>query len=161
MTANTKPKRIGSSERRAAARSPTGIAKSVRIKAPPSKVFGAVSTREGMRGWWCRDTSGSDSKGGRLNLEFGGGHAAQISLAKTDEPRYVEWDVLGHRVWSEWRGTRLYFELEPDEKGGTRVHFRHGELDPKCECYGPCSGAWAYLMGSLKDFLEQGKGGPV
>jgi uncharacterized protein YndB with AHSA1/START domain len=138
-----------------------GIAKTVVVNAPAEAVFESVSTADGFRGWWCKNVSGSNAKGGELVLKFPRGHVARVSLANSVKPTKIEWAVKDHNAMKEWIGTRIVFEIQP--KGGDRseVSFLHAGLTPQCECYGPCDGAWGYLMGSLKDFVENGKGGPA
>jgi uncharacterized protein YndB with AHSA1/START domain len=138
-----------------------GIAKTVVVNAPTGAVYRTVSTADGFRAWWCKNIAGSDAKGAELVLKFPGGHVARVSMAKSIKPSRVEWTVIGHNAMTEWIGTSLVFSISPTESGKSKLEFVHAGLTPKCECYGPCDGAWSYLMGSLKDFVETGKGGPV
>jgi uncharacterized protein YndB with AHSA1/START domain len=140
---------------------PLGIEKSAEINAPPQAVFDAVSTPEGIRGWWCKNVTGSGAKGGELVLKFPGGHVATVSLAKSAKPSKVEWAVKDHNAMKEWIGTKILFEIQSKGRDRSEVNFLHDGLTPNCECYGPCDGAWGYLMGSLKDFAEKGQGGPA
>jgi len=39
-------------------------------KAPLSKVYAAVSTVEGVAGWWTPETSGSSKVGGTIKVRF-------------------------------------------------------------------------------------------
>lgn len=146
---------------RATDREPLGIEKSVEINSPAKAVFDAVSTAEGLRGWWCKNTTGSDAEGGELKLRFGGGHSARISPAKATSPNQVGWNVLEHRPMREWDGTYFLFSVKENGRGRTTLRFLHAGLGPDCDCYAACSGAWDYLMGSVKDLLEKGKGGAV
>jgi uncharacterized protein YndB with AHSA1/START domain len=139
-----------------------GIAKTVVVNAPVEEVYRSVSTAEGFRGWWCKEVTGSEGKGGELVLKFSrSGHVAKLSLAETAEPTRVEWTVEDHNAMKEWVGTRIQFEIQSKGASRSEVNFLHAGLTPKCECYGPCDGAWGYLMGSLKEQLEGGKGTPA
>jgi uncharacterized protein YndB with AHSA1/START domain len=40
------------------------------IKAPVSKVYEAVSTAEGIAGWWSRETTGESRLGGAITSVF-------------------------------------------------------------------------------------------
>jgi uncharacterized protein YndB with AHSA1/START domain len=142
-------------------RHPLGIEKSVEIDAPAKAVFDAVSTADGLRGWWCKDTTGSDAKGGELKLRFGGGHSTRISLAKATAPTRVGWNVLDHRPMREWDGTYFQFSIEKGDRERTTLRFLHAGLGPECECYAACGDAWDYLMGSIKNLVEKGEGGAV
>jgi uncharacterized protein YndB with AHSA1/START domain len=138
-----------------------GISKAVDIHATPDVVYRAVSTENGLRGWWCKNVTLEDGPGGILTLRFPSGHVARIRLAKGKASSRVEWDVLGHNAMPEWIGTKLVFAIEQNGQKSSRLQFQHSGLDPGCECYGACNDAWGYLMGSLKALLENGKGTPV
>jgi len=40
------------------------------IKAPAGKVYAAVSTIQGLAGWWTEEVTGTSEKGGVIKLEF-------------------------------------------------------------------------------------------
>jgi len=42
----------------------------VGIKAPVSKVYAALSTVEGVAGWWTKDTTGVSKPGGTIEVRF-------------------------------------------------------------------------------------------
>jgi uncharacterized protein YndB with AHSA1/START domain len=42
----------------------------VGIQAPVSKVYAALSTVEGVAGWWTKDTTGVSKSGGNINVRF-------------------------------------------------------------------------------------------
>jgi uncharacterized protein YndB with AHSA1/START domain len=138
-----------------------GIAKTVVVDAPVEAVYRSVSTTDGFRGWWAKNIQGSDAKGGKLVLRFPGGHVATVSLAWAADPSGVEWAVTDHNEMKEWIGTSIIFAISATGTGKSRLDFLHAGLGPECECYEDCEGAWGYLMGSLKDFVEKGRGGPV
>lgn len=43
---------------------------------------------------------------------------------------------------------------------GSKVIFTHQGLVPELECFDVCQTGWDYFLGSLKDYLETGKGNP-
>jgi uncharacterized protein YndB with AHSA1/START domain len=137
-----------------------GIAKSIHAKASADEVFRQVSTAEGFRHWWCKNVSGSDAPGGELVLKFTN-EFWRVSLAKAQSPSRAEWAVLENSEKKELAGTTVIFDIEPKGAHLSEVRVLHAGLTPSCTCYGPCDGAWTYLMGSLKNYLETGKGGAV
>jgi uncharacterized protein YndB with AHSA1/START domain len=139
-----------------------GISKTVEIRVPPDALYRAVSTVDGLRGWWCSSIAKENGSEGILTLRFAkSGHVASISFAKGKAASRAEWDVLGHNAMPEWIGTKLVFDIEQEGPGGSRLRFQHVGLNPECECYDACNDAWGYLMGSVKAFLESGKGTPA
>jgi hypothetical protein len=123
-------------------------------------VFGSVSTADGFRGWWCKQITGSDAKGGKLVLKFPSGHVATLSLTKSAKPSVVEWTVQDHNAMKEWIGTKLLFEIQPAGSNRSDITFLH-TLAVECDCFDASVNAWNYLMKSLKVFLESGTGTPV
>jgi len=132
----------------------------VTVKAPVESVFAAVSTVEGLSGWWTTDSGGSPEPGGELRFAFTDG-AAVMRVAERDRPRSVWWTCLGHTGQPEWAGTRVSFELTQAGPGVTRLAFTHHGLAPSLGCYDQCSARWSYLMGSLAAYAETGTGTPV
>jgi uncharacterized protein YndB with AHSA1/START domain len=139
-----------------------GISKAVDIHVTPDATYRAVSTADGLRGWWCNDIMKENGSERTLTLRFPrSGHVARIHFAQGTAPSRAEWDVLEHNAMREWIGTRLVFEIERTGPNNSRLRFQHVGLNPSCECYGACNDAWGYLMGSVKAFLESGKGTPA
>ena len=61
---------------------------------------------------------------------------------------------------TEWIGTKLIFDISR-ENGKTKMQFTHEGLTPVYECYEVCHDAWtSYILGSLKELIETGKGRP-
>src|SRR5262249_33676746 len=50
----------------------------VGIKAPPAKVYAALSTIDGIAGWWTKETTGVSKPGGRIDLQFSGPNGQRI-----------------------------------------------------------------------------------
>ena len=46
------------------------IAHRVGIKAPADKVYAALTTLDGLAGWWTRDTTGRAQPGGAIDFRF-------------------------------------------------------------------------------------------
>jgi uncharacterized protein YndB with AHSA1/START domain len=155
----------GSKQAAAAANSRTekdemGIAKVVDIHVTPDAVYQAISTADGLRGWWAKDLTMEDGSEGVLLVRWPSGHHARVRLAKGKAPSRAEWDVLEHRPMSEWDGTKLVFDIEKMGPSSSRLRFQHVGLTPDCDCHEACNGGWEYLMTSVKDYSEKGKGGP-
>ena len=47
------------------------IVHSFEVKSPAENVYKAISTLQGLSGWWTKDTSGNPSKGGEIRFGFG------------------------------------------------------------------------------------------
>jgi len=59
----------------------------------------------------------------------------------------------------EWQGSTIKWEILENETG-SKITLTHEGLIPALECYEICEAGWGYFLGSLKDYLETGKGNP-
>lgn len=135
----------------------------VGIQAPPSKVFAALTTLDGLAGWWTHDTAGSTQPGGHIDFRFHneggddiGGFVMDV-LEQADD-RAVRWRVKDGPP--EWVGTDIDFQLLHDD-GFTIVHFGHRRWREESEFMAHCSTKWATFLLSLRDFVETGRGRPA
>jgi uncharacterized protein YndB with AHSA1/START domain len=132
------------------------------IKAPIANVYAAVSTVEGVAGWWTRETSGSSAKGGSMMVRFtdpGGKEVGKMEfeLAKLDPNKEVRWRFKTGP--EEWIGTEVTFDLSQDGDM-TLIIFGHRGWKEQIEFMAHCSMKWAVFLLSLRELVETGKGRP-
>ena len=135
----------------------------VGIKAPPSKVYAALSTIEGVAGWWTRETSGVSKPGGTIDFQFSSPSGERIGcmsmeVLALDRDKAVRWRCKGGP--EEWIGTDVDFKLAQDGEY-TIVHFGHRNWREAVEFTEHCSMKWATFLLSLKELVETGKGRPA
>ena len=126
----------------------------VSVKASAEATYKALSTREGLAGWWTSDTRGQTHEGGIIEFHFGKGHV-DMKVVELAPQRQVMWQVVGGP--DEWLGTKIAFELVPDN-GKTKVLFKHQGWKQPTEFTHHCSTKWATFLVSLKALVETGKG---
>ena len=131
----------------------------VGIKAPVSDVFAAVSTVDGVAGWWTKETTGS---GNEIDVRFltpSGKEIGTMALEVTEvEPnRKVQWRFKTGP--EEWLGTDATFDLYQDGEN-TILVFGHRNWREPVEFMAHCSMKWATFMLSLKELVETGRGKP-
>ncbi len=124
--------------------------------APKDIVYRALTTCEGLAGWWTTDTTGDNHVGGVVQFRFGGG-GFDMELLELDPGRRVRWLVVDGP--QEWIGTRIDWDLKEDEHG-TVVMFRHQDWKEPVEFMHHCSTKWATFLMSLKSLIETGEGAP-
>ena len=134
----------------------------VGIKASLQKVYEALSTTEGISGWWSEQTSGTSEIGGRILLRFLSPEGKEIGSmtmeVKALEPqKKVQWTFIEGP--DEWIGTDVTFDLH-QEDDYTIVLFGHRNWKEAVEFTAHCSMKWGIFMLSLKEFVETGKGKP-
>ncbi len=132
----------------------------LRIGAPRPAVYAALTTLEGLAGWWS-PVAGGAVTGGELRLSHQRPDTLTISVDEASYPERVRWRVLGYELNPEWAGTEIAFDLEDDGPAGTRLRFAHVGLVPALECFEACRAGWHHFLGSLRSYVEQGEGSPL
>ncbi len=127
----------------------------VGIKASLADVYQAISTPEGVTGWWTK-TTGNTQPGGELIFDFDA-VSVVVTVSANTKNKYVEWTVQGDE--GEWLHTRICFDLEQLENQ-VMVNFQHADWKQPTEMMAHCSTKWAVFLLSLKDYLETGTGKP-
>jgi len=134
----------------------------VGIKASPAQVYRALSTIDGVSGWWTRETTGLSQPGGTIEFTFstpGGKRIGGMSMEVLElEPdKGVRWRCTDGP--EEWIGTEVGFELVQDGDY-TIVRFGHRNWREALEFTEHCSTKWATFLMSLKELVETGSGRP-
>src|SRR3954471_20744719 len=87
----------------------------------PDDVYRALTTLEGLSGWWARDTTGDPDLGGTIAFRFGPG-GFDMHVVELVPGKRVLWEVVDGPA--EWIGTEIAFELSQVENF-TIVLFEH------------------------------------
>jgi uncharacterized protein YndB with AHSA1/START domain len=93
----------------------------VGIASSPEKVYDAVTTIEGLAGWWTENTFGTTDIGGVIGFRFGAG-GFDMEVVELDPTKHVLWRVVDGPA--EWIGTTVDWQLKQEEDF-TIVLFRH------------------------------------
>lgn len=125
----------------------------VGIGAPPKDVYNALTTLEGIRGWWASYATGSAAKGGVTHYGF-----CDMEVINAEPDRLVEWRCTDGPA--EWIDTEVSFRLEwKDDQ--TFVMFKHAKWQEPVDFMHHCSTKWATFLLSLRDLLETSRGHPL
>lgn len=132
------------------------------IKATPQAVFQALSTLDGLSGWWTSDTVGDPRPGGNLAFTFltpSGEVLGRMVFAvdAISQVTAVRWTCLEGPP--DWVGTSVTFDLSLQD-GQTIVIFGHRGWAEASESMAHCSMKWAVFLLSLRELVETGKGRP-
>ncbi len=135
----------------------------VGIKGSPEKVFRALSTIEGLAGWWTTDTSGISDVGKSITFQFRDPNGKIIGemgmeVVRQEPFKRVQWKCV--KGPEEWIGTEITFDLK-QENEFTIVLFGHRNWKEFNEFTAHCSTKWGVFMMSLKELIETGKGKPA
>lgn len=130
----------------------------VHIHASPDTVFRALTTQEGLAGWWSTSVEVQGGVGGVIDFRFVADFNPDMKVTRLEQDRRVEWKCVGGH--DNWRGNTFSFELRPAD-GETKLTFVQvyaQELSD--EVYGTYNFNWGYYLGSLKKLCESGEGTP-
>ena len=125
------------------------------INASREKVFEAISTIEGLSGWWTIKTTGSAAIGGILKFRFAEVDGPDMKVTELKPNEKLTWECVASP--HGWFGNTLTFELDEND-GKTRVRFAHHGWEEQNDSYAICSFAWGRYMESLRQLCQSGKG---
>lgn len=123
----------------------------------PQQVFEALTTLDGLAGWWTTDVSGDAAPGGTIEFRFGEAGGFDMKVVDQRPDKRVEWEVTDGP--EEWIGTRVSFDLAQDDNWAI-VLFKHEGWRQPVDFMAHCSTKWATFLMSLKQFVETGVGDP-
>ncbi len=130
------------------------------MDAPPEAVFAAVTTEEGLAGWWSTHVSAPPAAvGAVIHFTFVEGFNPDMEITAVDQGRSVEWKCVGgHDLWAD---NTFRFEVEPLDGGRTRLRFwQHYARELPDDDYGTYNFNWGYYLQSLLELVTTGTGKP-
>lgn len=129
----------------------------LRINASTEKVYNAITTQEGLSGWWCPDTMAKPEEDSVARFTFGPEYFKEMKITELKPAKRVKWFCLA--AYEEWIGTTITFELQSSGKS-TTLAFQHDNWKKYTEEFAACSYHWAMFLRSLRLLCETGKGQP-
>ena len=128
------------------------------LSAPADHVFRSLFERAGLQGWWTATCDVGTEVGTQSTFRFG--QVVKVMRIEQLHPNSaVRWQCTENTL-REWVGTHLLFRLESQSSSITLLTFEHIGLTPNLKCYSYCSPGWDQFLGSLKRYVETGKGSP-
>ncbi|MCX4404164.1 SRPBCC domain-containing protein [Streptomyces sp. NBC_01764] len=131
------------------------IALQIRVATDPETVYRAVSTPEGVAGWFTTGAQIGEGVGALHRLSFPG--APMTWDFRIDEAaagkRLAQTVVAGPPQWID---TEIAYALEVHPEGGTVVRFDHigfAEID---DMFREVTMGWAGMFARLKEYVETG-----
>ncbi|ONH27751.1 SRPBCC family protein [Pseudofrankia asymbiotica] len=128
----------------------------VGITASREAVFRALTTVEGLAGWWTDDTRGDGEAGDVLKFQFLPG-GFDMKVLETQPAERVLWEVIDGP--EDWIGTQVSWDLRTSGDY-TIIMFAHRGWREPVEFMHHCSTKWATYLMSLKSLVETGTGAP-
>jgi hypothetical protein len=120
-------------------------------------VYAALTTRDGLAGFWSSDTRGTGELGEVLDFHFKAApEPIRMKVVELAPARRVVWEVVGGP--EEWIGGHVSFDLHQD--GDWAIVLFKQEWREEVEFMYHCTTKWAVVLLSLKSLLETGTGTP-
>lgn len=128
------------------------------IKASPAEVFSALTTQQGLSGWWSRKVAVEPGEGGIVDFTFLDDFNPDMQVTKLEMDARVEWKcVAGH---DNWKDNTFVFDLRPTGDATDVMFTQVYAQELSDEVYGTYNFNWGYYLGSLKHLCETGEGTP-
>ena len=136
---------------------PNAIVRTVDLPHPPEKVWAAISTPEGLSGWFGQKVEGDVTPGSEVVMSWDEGHVARLAV-KVVDPQSVFaycWPVYGTPD-DDPRRTYVEFRLEPTGAGVALTVTESGFAqmpDEWLSSYEGNVGGWKSELDELADYL--------
>ena len=99
----------------------------VEIAAPPGRIFAALTTTEGLSGWWTTKVSAHAEIGAVVDFTFGGDFNPDMRVTELDPPGLVELMVFVESSTSETSQPRTgmanWVEAQAGQNGNEQVRY--------------------------------------
>ncbi len=136
------------------------ITQTIAVAAPAERVYAALATADGIRGWWTRDADLDSKVGGKGEFRFN--ECRTITTVRIDElepSARVAWTTIASNAPGGWAGTTITFDLRA-ESGQTLLALAHRGFARADEGYARVTEGWGIYLASLRRHLETGTGAP-
>jgi uncharacterized protein YndB with AHSA1/START domain len=131
------------------------IAMQIDIAARPESVYRALTTTDGVAGWWTTKNETTGTVGDLNRYWFPGGMQWDMRVTDTTADGLVAW----HAESGPRSGTDVRWTLQP-EPDGTRVLFDHTGFASVDEAFRMVTLGWAQMLLRLKQYAETGTPAP-
>jgi uncharacterized protein YndB with AHSA1/START domain len=138
---------------------PDRIERTVELAHPPSKVWAALTTAEGLGAWFGDEATIDLRPGGVGRLRWTGGFSVDMRVERVEEPTVFgfTWQIYGLPA-DDPRRTYVEFTLEP-VGAGTRLRvvesgFAQLPEDAYRKAYDANTQGWASELSELVDYLD-------
>ena len=130
------------------------ISHEINISAPPERVFAALSTLDGVKGWHNPTATGTGAMGSEWVFSFADHPEFGWEVLSSDHPTSVVWRCT--RGPGDSVGTTATFTLTPIEDGRTRVEHVHAGWPGTQGNFRKCNTTWGVLLHHLRNYVETG-----
>lgn len=140
---------------------PDRIERTMTIGRPPSEVWPALTTAEGLSAWFGERATIDLRPGGAASMTFAGGMTVEMRVERVEEPSVFAYTWrLPNLPEDDPRRTYVEFTLEPAGNGTllrvTETGFAQLPLDSRRETYESHLDGWSTELAELAQHLNGG-----
>jgi uncharacterized protein YndB with AHSA1/START domain len=155
-----------------------GIHQALLIGAPAEEVYNALTTQQGLAGWWTPEAIAIPEINTIARFPFGPNYSKEMKVVELKPSQLIKWSCIAGA--DEWVGTSISFQLlvgnsesfslsHPEMTGQlqqtsrtrlTLLLFQHDDWRKDTLMFAECSYTWGQFLRSLKLLCETGKGRP-
>ena len=122
-------------------------------------LYRALTTQDGLAGWWSTRVNAEPSVGSVIDFRFAGDFNPDMEITALDDDAEVSWRCVGgHEPWAD---STFGFRIAELPDGRSRLRFRQDyatELGD--DAYGTYNFNWGYYLESLRRYVVEGTGMP-
>ena len=130
----------------------------IKIKASPSAVFEALTTADGLSGWYAEEVASSNG-GWAFTHHSKDALKFAFEVTESESPSKVAWRCTEGP--NQAKGTMTSYLLSDTGDGRTLVEFSHTEWPGSDGNFRKCNTFWAILLHHLKQYVETGQKTPA
>ncbi|MBO6524783.1 MAG: SRPBCC domain-containing protein [Balneolaceae bacterium] len=132
------------------------------IKTTEKQTFDAITTEEGINGWWSKDCDIPTAEGETMRVRFTD-HNVEMGFRIDElvENRKVVWTCVENPN-PAFLDTVIQFDIKKSSSG-IQFRFNHSNWDEQWDGkinFEQSKESWKHFMNSLKSYLETGTGQP-
>lgn len=129
----------------------------LKIGASAQEIYNAITTEEGLSGWWTTNTIAKPELNSTARFTFESTYFKEMKITGLTPLKSVKWLCING--YESWVGTTISFEIQPGDNGCV-LSFQHNGWKEYSEGFAVCTYDWAMFLRSLKLLCETGKGLP-
>lgn len=133
------------------------IVHSTHIATTPERLYEALTTQQGIAGWWTPEVEAEPTVGSINEMRFLG-TTLKFRVDALEPARSVAWSTV--EAPAQWDDTQVLFHITPEDDDLVNLQFRHRGFASSEDGFGITSYSWAQYMRSIKLLLETGEGEP-
>ena len=131
----------------------------ISIDAPKSRVYNALTTKNGLKGWFSPQIEGAFGEGETAIFKFSGEDPFHWKVVKLVSPTEVRWRCV--QGPGDSAGTEVSFLLSDHKDGRTTIECDHNGFNEEDRALKSCNTLWGVLMDRLRKFSETDKPQPA